>query len=128
VFSEPAQKIGLPTAVHVAFFSTGYNAKETRTEAFALEMEPNHQTNGAILSSCYQRMKEFLAAIAGGDTDSAMSYLQSGAHLTDEANQSTHDSQTMMEWFASHFGNRPVPTVKVRSARFWCFKKFGTRA
>ncbi|GAQ91286.1 hypothetical protein KFL_007580040 [Klebsormidium nitens] len=34
----------------------GYNTDDTRTEAFALEMEPNHQLNGAILSSCYQRI------------------------------------------------------------------------
>jgi hypothetical protein len=84
-------------------------------------MEPTFQLNGAILLSCYQQMKGLLAAIASGNPESATPYVRSDVTLKDEAGQTITGAQAVAEWFALHFGNRPSPTVGVRSARFWYF-------
>ncbi|GAQ87583.1 hypothetical protein KFL_003620140 [Klebsormidium nitens] len=83
------------------------------TEVFTLEVDSNNHQNGAILWDCHKNVKALLTSVAGGDTSSATPYLRADVTLTNEAGQTVTGPQVVAEWFASHFGNRPSPSVKV---------------
>ncbi|GAQ89652.1 hypothetical protein KFL_005470040 [Klebsormidium nitens] len=93
---------------------SGDESGEPITEVFTLRTDTNGAQNGADLSNCFGLMEGFLTTIAGGQTSSATSYLKSDVTLTnDYAGQTITGPQAVAEWFASHFGNRPSPSVKV---------------
>jgi hypothetical protein len=77
-------------------------------------MDSFHQWDGAILLRCYQLIKVYMEALAGGNASADSSFLSPIMVMVTESGDFLPTMEEIVAWFKGYFSNKPTVTVKVR--------------